>query len=76
MAAAKTHTFKLDDEPWQQFLSKTSARGRSASEIINAAIMLYLDEQEPQNADELDKAADTYQTAGRNGRPAKDAIAS
>lgn len=61
------HTFKLDNEPWQRFLDKTKQRNRSASEIINAAIFLYIDDEEPTNADELDKAADVYETAGKPG---------
>lgn len=71
-----THTFKCDEDVWQRFLTKAKERQRSGSEIINAAIMLYLDENEPTNADELDKAADVYGTAGANGRPSKESIAS
>lgn len=65
--AVKGHTFKLEETTWLAFVAKVQSRGRSASSVINACIHLYLDEQEPTNADELDKAVDTYGTAGRPG---------
>lgn len=72
--AIKGHTFKLDEDPWDRFLVKTADRGRTGSEIIVAAIMLYLDDENPANADELDKAADAYETRGKSGRPPKEPI--
>lgn len=70
--ALKGHTFKMDEEPWARFLAKTSSRGRTASEILVASVMLYLDDDAPENADELDKASDAYECRPKEGRPRKE----
>lgn len=65
------HTFKLEEEgdPWGRFIAKAQARRWSGTQIIVAGIELYTDDAHPENADEIDKAADAYGTLGRPGRP-------
>lgn len=71
------HSFKLEDEIWDAFLTKAQARGVTATGVIAAAIHLYIEEEKPENAEELDKACYTYGTLRYPGPvPGGSAIAS
>jgi sugar phosphate isomerase/epimerase len=65
--ATKGHTFKYAEAPWRRFLEKVQARGRTTSELVGAIIMLYIDDEMPENAGELEAAAARSAPPGSEG---------
>lgn len=62
------HTFKMDEEPWQQFVRKCQRRGVTAASMLRASVLMFLEDDDA-NANEIHRAALVYQCLTEVGRP-------